>query len=370
MVAVEANRSLRGTYAALWAFAAGFFASWGAAFAGASWIAMIALGALVSLGVYLWLIDDRKSWGDLGQGLLVGIVVSLVILYVQHDADQRLRKITDRQQADIRKADRLRAMAASKQAVRMQLVAAGDLSGDSFRREDLSGFVFAGRDLDHLDFTEANLRGADLDAASLRGIAAAEAKFASAFLARADLRGSVLAGASFDGANLEHSDLRGVQASGADFTDAWLQGADLRHATLMSQPEFRGSFVSFRPPESLVADFAAPLARPSFEGAQLREAELSGHEEIDRVSFRGARMRGANLTESSLSNSDLRETDLAGANLSLVDLSGASLCGAELAGADLSGALYDDRTRWPGAVAPSAAQYVGFSGIPSTYPAC
>lgn len=73
----------------------------------------------------------------------------------------------------------------------------------------------------------------------------------------------------------------------------------------------------------------------SFEGADLREADLKGTD-LSKMNLKGANLKGADLQGANLSKADLSFANLWGANLSQVNLYGANLKRAELSWADLN----------------------------------
>jgi uncharacterized protein YjbI with pentapeptide repeats len=340
-----------------WAAAAGIPAGASAAFAGASPIAMVVLGILVAVGVLLWLIDPNKDWGDLGQGLLVGIVVSLVLLFVQRDADQRLRAVNDRQEHQSHMADVRRERAASKQTLRLELSRESALRELSLPDADLSGFRFPHRRMAGADLARANLSLVDFGGADLRRLSAPGARFASTWLEKADLREAHVDAANFAGATLEEANLRGIHATGARFTGAWMAGADLRKGTFeREETDVQSAFSDpgaerTRPEDAPQADEATPA---SFLRAQLRRARLD-ELTLNGVDFRSARMRQVELPGAKLAGANLTDANLTRANLSGTDLRGAVLSRAIVTGVDVNGACYDDTTRWPAGFDPARA---------------
>ena len=174
-----------------------------------------------------------------------------------------------------------------------------DLSGRDFRRGDF-------RDTRVASF---RARNADLREASFEG-----AVFESADLTTADLRGVALAHLTVGSLDLSGARLDGANLSGVSFAAGRLSGAKLRHA--------RG------------------------EGVDFRRADLR------RALFREARLPGAQFQNANLADADLSGAMLVGANLAWANLAGADLTGANLRGASFELALYDCRTRLPGAVSP------------------
>ena len=91
---------------------------------GSGRVAAIGLGALFGAGLFLWALDANKSWGNLGEGLLVSVVVAVVLLVVQNDADERTRE-TDRQR------DNALRRASESQSLRLTIGMRQDLSGST-----------------------------------------------------------------------------------------------------------------------------------------------------------------------------------------------------------------------------------------------
>jgi uncharacterized protein YjbI with pentapeptide repeats len=293
--------SVRGLVGAVCAAAVAFAV---ARTTGAGQAAATGLALLLGAGAYMWAVDDSKSWGDLGQGILISVVVAIALMSVQHDSDERLRSLEERRAAESRAAEVRRQRAAERQSLQLTLTLQRDLSGTSLRGRDLSGFSLSGMrfveaELDEADLTEANLWGSDLRRAS-----AVETRFDAALLGTADLRGATLAVVRFPA---------GQTDGPAPF------------------------------------DPSDPSARPvtaSFRDADLYEARMDGLE-LNHVPFGGADLTDANLQRAFLRGADLREARLAGADLRRARLTGATLCRADLVEADLRGAIYDDQTRWP-----------------------
>lgn len=145
---------------------------------------------------------------------------------------------------------------------------------DAFLRAD--GPMMAGN-----DYSYANLEGGDL-----RNARAQDATFLSANLKGANLAGIDATGADFRKADLSGANLDGGSFDGADFRDARLgstASADLTDANL----------------EQAVIGSADNV---SFNGANLREATLSGH--FERCDFRGADFGGTTMTHSPIRRSE------------------------------------------------------------------
>lgn len=232
----------------------------GSQYLGASSLVAIAVASLTliaSLGWVLWWTDPnrRHAVGNLGVGLLVGVVVAAAVGGTQlaiesHRQDaERLRQ---------RRADR----AAETRDLRVTVGLQRNLQRIDLRGQDLSGFYLAGKDLRGAQLCEANLRGANfyltnlaaanLANASLMHALIFRANLADADLANADLRSAVLVASDLHGANLQDADLGEV-----DGRDVNLQGASLDRANL------RGASLS-----------GANLRGVSFHNADLRDVRL------------------------------------------------------------------------------------------------
>jgi uncharacterized protein YjbI with pentapeptide repeats len=266
---------------------------------GAGWAAALGLGLLLGAGLYLWAHDEKKGWGDLGEGIAVSVVVAIALMSVQRDADERIREETVHRDEQLREADERQRKAAERDSLQLTLTLQESSRGIVLAERDLSGFFLANKDFRGADFHRANLTRADLRNADLRRINGVGSQFDGAKLHRANLRRGYFDApqprpASFRRAVLFQADLRGALLSGIDFTDSVLAGADLRNALLSSGL------------------------------------------------FRRADLGGANLAGALLENADLREADL----------SAARLCRADLKGARFEGARFDATTRWPAGFDP------------------
>jgi uncharacterized protein YjbI with pentapeptide repeats len=355
----------------------GALVAWIAHAIGARWIAVLTLGILFTIGACLWLIDSKRRPGELGQGVFVGVVVSLALLVVQRDADQSLRKITDRQQQALRAADLSRERAQERQNLSLTLTRERRLQSLALERSDLSDMALAGKDFSGARLDHAVLDRADLGRAVMRKISATGAKFRSTWLQTAHLDRADLRGADFDGANLQEATLRGVKAAGANFADAWMTRVDLRGGDfvgLQEEDDAGNPFGSTPVPEQVVP-------RASFFRAQLHGANLS-ELTLTTVDFHDARLRHTNFQGSTLDGVDFRGATLGDADLRDADLSGATLCAAVLDGARLDGALFTSDTRWPRGTRPErrgavrvdddelSDDSIGADGASASYPAC
>jgi uncharacterized protein YjbI with pentapeptide repeats len=270
---------------------------------GAGWLSAIGLAALLGFGLYLWARDKDKGWGDLGQGILVGVVVAIALMSVQRDADQRTREADEQRDRQLRDSEARRQRAADRQNLQLTLTLEDDLSGIALSGRDLSGFFLAGKDFKGADLHDADLTGADLRGSKFR---------------RADLRGT-----RFDKANMAGADLRGV-AEGAKVS---FRRANLDDARLGWTARVRRAGSAY-PPE------------PFFGSADMTGASLSA-----------ANLRLMFLGQIVLRDADLAGADLSGAYFPGADLRGAKLhsarvCGAfGLKGAKLEGAEYNAQTR-------------------------
>jgi hypothetical protein len=215
------------------------------------------LAIVLGLGTLLWTWDGLKEKEDLGQGILVSVLVALALLLVQRDAEDR--------QHDL---DAERDEVEASQSLRLTLGLADELAGIDLAGRDLRGFVLSeknlqGATLDGARFDEAVLIGADLRGASLfwrradrstssseqaeREVLGPPASFTSAVLDDAHLDGldlrkvsledaslnhSFLIDADLAGANLKSADLARADLTGADLSDAVLESADLRDTRL------------------------------------------------------------------------------------------------------------------------------------------
>lgn len=93
---------------------------------------------------------------------------------------------------------------------------------------------------------------------------------------------------------------------------------------------------------------AAELVRADLSEADFIEADISN------TDLSGADLRGASFLETSLRNAILIDANLQGTYLTMVDLRGAELRGADLRGAHLEGILFNEYTKFQGALLEGA----------------
>lgn len=316
---------------------------------GAGWLPAIGPAVILGVGLYLWERDDDKGWGDLGEGLMVGVIVAIALMAVQRDADERSQAATDRRDRQVREAEMARQEAAQRANLQLSLTMQTDLRGIALAGRDLSGFFLAGKNFAGADLHDANLERADLRGGRFRRAILLGANLDRTRMARVDLRQANLSSEyqaepedlAFDpGPNLASATLRAADLTDADLRDAVLPGVDLTGARLLGA-DLRGALA-----------WPADEAPTRFQRALLIFADLSGAE---------------------LAEADLRKAILGGAQF----------CNAHgLGRANLKGALYDRTTRWPpgfdpgshGALeaggdaarsAPDQTGYIVFGGDPA-----
>jgi uncharacterized protein YjbI with pentapeptide repeats len=292
---------------------------------GAGWLPALGLALLLAIGLYLFARDEKKGWGDLGEGVIVSVIVAIALLAVQRDAEENTRTATEardrqlrdadvRRERQLRESDSRRQEAAEREGLQLALTLQTSLRGIALRGREMAGFFLARKDFTGADLREANLTGADLRGARLRRTNLSGANLDSATLSGADFRSAIFGHDSPPGpptsmqrADLVDAVLRSNDVSGVDFTGAVLARADLRR----------------------VSTFGSP-----------------------RTSFRRSSLMGA----------DFRGATLAGADLQGATLGGARFCDVSgLKKTRLEGAVYDAGTRWPVGFNPKAhgAQQVG-----------
>src|SRR6187200_3086608 len=71
---------------------------------GAGWTSSLGAGLLLGLGLYLFAADKQKGWGDLVQGIMVGVGVAIALMAVQRDAEQREDQRQEKEAATRQKA--------------------------------------------------------------------------------------------------------------------------------------------------------------------------------------------------------------------------------------------------------------------------
>jgi uncharacterized protein YjbI with pentapeptide repeats len=213
---------------------------------GAGWLPSIGLAVLLGIGLYLWARDEHKGWGDLGQGIMVSVVVAIALMAVQRDADERTRLATERRDRQLRDAEIARQKAAERDNLQVSLTMQTDLRGVALADRDMHGFFLARKNFADADMHGANLAGADLRGANLRRANLLGAKLDEARMQSADLRGAILSPAddrasftrgllllppaTFRAADLRVADLRSTALGGVDFSGAHLTGTDFRSA--------------------------------------------------------------------------------------------------------------------------------------------
>jgi uncharacterized protein YjbI with pentapeptide repeats len=265
---------------------------------GSGWGPATALALLLGLGIYIWMTDEAKSWGDLGQGIVVGVFVAIALLAVQHDADTRIRAATQHQD---RRSER--------QNLQLTLSSQHDLRDISLAHRDLRGFFLSRKNLEGAD-----LRGARLDNAALFML---------------NLKNADAIGVRFDGAGLFGSDI-------SDTTFSDFSSPDPEEATYRTPASFRRSNLEQVNAHDIMAG-GVDFTDATLTESNMRKAWLS------RAHFRRALLIATDLTNAVLDNADLRGAKLGGARL----------CGATLSSVKLNGAEYDAYTRWPKGFEPT-----------------
>ena len=101
------------------------------------------------MALYLWAQDSDKGWGDLGENIMVGVVVAIALMAVQRDADERTRKATAdaerRAEKQLRDAETSRQRAAERESLQLSLTLQRDMRGIALADRELSGFRLAGK---------------------------------------------------------------------------------------------------------------------------------------------------------------------------------------------------------------------------------
>lgn len=175
-----------------------------------------------------------------------------------------------------------------------------DLRGKSFVKKKLANEDFRGAQLDGADFTLADLTNVTFLGASLRGV-----KFTSANLTKADFSAQDLRDAVFERARM---------------VDAKFDRANLESQTL----HLAGS-LAMLPSAELVRDLPFGVT-----GSMLRDRDNGS------LSFRAANLRHTRIF-GDLDRVDFRRADIRGADFSKAE---------NLEKANFNGAIYDSRTRW------------------------
>lgn len=194
-------------------------------------IAAAVLATLTVIGLGLVLADGiEKALGDIGKGLLVGVLVAAGVGWLQAEIQSSVERT------------------AKRQTLLLTLAVQHNLVGVSLRNEDLRGLFLGGK----------NLRGAELEGAQLQDAILTESQLGRANLEEAHAEGAVLLDAHLEGTQLSR-----VHAEGANLEAIHAQGAEL----------FEGSFVDAFLSYAVLR--GAGL-RADFAGAELEWADLTG----------------------------------------------------------------------------------------------
>ena len=274
---------------------------------GAGWLPALGLAALLAGGLYLFARDEKKGWGDLGEGVMVSVIVAIALMAVQRDAEEHTRKASERRdhqlhdadarrERQLREAESKRQQAADRQSLQLALTLQTDLQGIALRGRDMAGFFLAHKNLNDADLRDANLTGADLRGGRFRRTNLLGADLDNTTLGAADLRDATLSPEGLRGqtgapTSLRHADLEGAvlrfnTVEGVDFTGAMLAAADLRH---VEAEGVGGSRTSFRDSILIFADFAgAYLGGVDFRGATLGGARFCNVRALKRIRLKGA----------------------------------------------------------------------------------
>lgn len=267
-------------------------------------------------------------------------------------------------------------------------IASGECSGCNLQGVRLGPLNLQDADLQNINFERAILRGINFAGANLSGAKLIYSdlrpmedpvSFDSSDLSNADLSNSNIQGASFVNATLENTNLSGTNLHEVDFGNTPLTGADLTGAIYSEETNSTSDLSElgahfFGPGGNLsgadINRYFSLVARTDLTGADLSSADLS-HMIIVDTSFEGANLREANLEGSSLSQAQgiygsggepniFSNADLTEANLKNTDIRGLDLSSANLKGVILEGALYDETTTFPDNFDPEKSGAVRF----------
>lgn len=230
------------------------------------------------------------------------------------------------------------------------------LVGTNFTKAYVAGSDFSGADLTNADLTKANAEradfgGATLVGATLAGTKAKEANFENADLSGANISRIKLWETSFDGANLQ-----GIQTAtsakvigGVDLGNATFEGADLRNADLRG---FEGDFYapSFAMADLSGSTFADPKVNAKDFEADYRSALVANFSgaNLSNVNFAGRKI-GGSFTDADLTNANFTKAELGygyaipKSTFNGADLAFANIEGADLRNADFTGAKNLDK---------------------------
>lgn len=267
------------------------------------------VAGVVGLALWTQAKGRKELMGDVGTGLLVGLLVTAITIATQAGLDRRAE-------------DR-----AARQTLLLSVTLQRDLVGIDLHGRDLSGAFLRRKDLRGAQLQHGTFRGTDFSRSRLSGT-------------DTSLEGSDLRGARFVRADLRHATLHDARAKGADFTDARADDADV------SSPHFGAVIFEGASLRNVFAN-GSLLTGTNFGHADLRDGEfVEAH--LEDSHFEGADLRRADLTGAHLAGASLREADLRDAYLDGADLRYAR----HLPRADLRGARYSRLTRWPSAFDP------------------
>ena len=182
-----------------------------------------------------------------------------------------------------------------------------DLDGADLSRLDLSGFMFERCALIEADLSNASAVGTIWTSCRarktiLRGIDLTDAVFRSGDWNNGDWQASRIAGAAFTGVKLTGSGFKEAKTLGATFQDCLMQscgllGLSFRKAKLgrcdMSRADLRECDFRDAMFDAGSSIAGSAIAGARFDGADLREVDLSGHG-IDSIkTLTGARISAA-----------------------------------------------------------------------------
>ena len=200
-------------------------------------------GGLAILAVYLSsrAPTDEARAADLGRGVVVSIVLTIALAWVQHEGE--LRAARDSLEFSLATGKSFVGINLAGRDLRGFYLAGKDFRDANFQNADLRGAVLRAATVSGADFEDANLEGADLrevngsgSATQFRGarLAGAVSHASNAQIGTAGRRGSQSGNtcrAKLGGADLREADLKSALLTGADLRLALLTGADVRGAT-------------------------------------------------------------------------------------------------------------------------------------------
>lgn len=159
---------------------------------------------------------------------------------------------------------------------------------------DLSDANLQGFNLSRLNFQEANFAYSKMHNAQLSNAEMQGANLRSAELQFANLSGAQLQGAKLNNAQTQKAHFLSTELRGADLSGAAVSGSELRNVNLQNAHLWNTKFQWSR--FNLVDLRGADLTFANMQGARLESVAIDRRTDLSQVSFQGAAMREMDLT--------------------------------------------------------------------------